>query len=364
MRDAARVAGWELGNEPNCYNKTFRIPISGADVAANFKALSRTLAARGAGRFLLAGPDAEIVGDPQTSNQTLNGRCGPHMSAGDFFSWMEAFLAAAPPDLAAVTWHYYPQSHRWPDSGPAQMLTPAFMDRMRQYSDRMAALRDKYLPSAQLWLGETAAYWGGGLPGATNAFVDVIFTADQAGTLATTGHQGMFRQTLVGGGYALIESPALAGDVGGGHGAGGEGAAAAFTPNPSYYLAVLWHRVLGDCANVVDVSGGPAGGSPAPVRAYAFCAPAGASATRSMVLINPSSQPAAVDLAPSASGVRLEWHLTSGDGTLTSRGVRLNGGAPLAPDAKGDIGPLPPVAASAAGPLRIEPYSVVLVQLP
>ena len=58
-------------------------------------------------------------------------------------------------------------------------------------------------PSAELWVGETAAAWDSGKPGVTNAFVDGFWFVTQLGSLAQLGVHTQCRQALVGGAYEL-----------------------------------------------------------------------------------------------------------------------------------------------------------------
>lgn len=284
------------------------------------------------------------MGDPQVANSSMNGRCGPHMSVADFFDFMTGFVRSAGPMMDVITYHYYPESHHWPDASPEEMLTPAFMDRMHQYSDRIVALRDQYAPHAQVWLGETAAYWGSGLPNATNAFADILFYADKASYLAVSGHQGVFRQTLFGGNYGLIEL-------------GGTAAAPTFVPNPSYYFLALWKQLVGDAALRITVTGGPAT-STMPVRVYGYCAKAGGVV---YLLLNPSSDAATVAV-PASGNTRREWHLTSGDGALSSHTVRLNGASSvLSVDSKGNLPSMPASTVAASEVVRMAPQSAAFV---
>jgi heparanase 1 len=71
---------------------------------------------------------------------------------------------------------------------------------------------------------------------------------DALGSLATQGHKVLARQALFGGDYELIDR-------------------GSFTPNPDYWLAFLWPRLMG--TRVLRLAN-PAGNRTG-LRAYAHC---------------------------------------------------------------------------------------------
>merc|ERR1719460_2776962 len=79
----------------------------------------------------------------------------------------------------------------------------------------------------ELWIGETAAAWASGTAGVCDGFVSGFWWLDQLSQAAKTGHGAMCRQCLVGGNYSLLDQ--LNG----------------FRPNPDWWTALLWKRLMG-----------------------------------------------------------------------------------------------------------------------
>lgn len=163
----------------------------------------------------------------------------------------------------------------------------------------------RYAPNAQLWIDETASFWGGGRANVSDTFASGFWYLDQLGYLATAGRTHVFaRQTLVQRGTrsrALCVASTLwhtrrnlrahAACVGGGACAAPlnnygliqyDSVAGTYTPNPDFHTAVLWKRLVGTGALEVDVDdpatvppatlgceATPA--APGKLRVYAFC---------------------------------------------------------------------------------------------
>ena len=162
-------------------------------------------------------------------------------------------------------------------------------------------------PSAELWVGETAAAWDSGKPGVTNAFVDGFWFVTQLGSLAQLGVHTQCRQALVGGAYELIDKHT-------------------FRPNPDYYIALLHSRVMGRA--VLDVTQ-PA--SHPLVRVYAHCSAYNQSATApgavAVAIINADTKQTVQlsDLGLGHTAPRREWRLRGAKGDVLSRSVEVNG---------------------------------------
>ena len=130
-------------------------------------------------------------------------------------------------------------------------------------------------------------------------------------------------------------------------------------PSADYWLLVLWKRLVGP--RVLAVSGLP---EKSTTRAYAFCAPSGASAT--LVLINLDAAPACVGLPAgfAAPGAPLTaYSLTPGAGGVVSAATLLNG-APLALDAAGRLPAMGGKSVPQAGGVTLPPLSVTLLATP
>jgi heparanase 1 len=140
----------------------------------------------------------------------------------------------------------------------------------------------------ELWMGEGNAAGHGGRLGVTNTFINsfwylvspfasirntallALFALSLAlpradgrqqnamGAAASLGIARFNRQTLVGGGYELVNRSTL-------------------EPNPDYFAAMLWRKLVGAAALRVEIS--PLAARGRDVRAYAFCARNGTDST-------------------------------------------------------------------------------------
>jgi len=235
----------------------------------------------------------------------------------------------------------------------------------------------------QLWAGEIAAAWHSGEPGVTNRFISSFWYADALGLLASLNHTGFCRQSLVGGNYGLLNRTTR-------------------QPNPDFYVAQLFHDLMG--TGVLQISTG--GALPKGLRSYAQCndgtgtkgGDAGTGrATLLFINVSPSitfsltmplamawrgKEDATTSMADAVgalgrgspgtkpAGLTLEvYELTAGDGSkekwegLDSSTIRLNGDLLDAAIA----GPLPRPRKVALGKdrrFRVGPLSIVFVVLP
>ncbi len=174
-----------------------------------------------------------------------------------------------------------------------------------------------------MWITETADAACGGNPwGAT--FLDTFRYVDQMGRLARRGVAAIFHNTLAASEYGLIDQRTL-------------------TPRPSYWAALLWHRLMG--STVLD-----AGTAPAGLHVYAHCTP-GRRGGVTLLAINTSADAARTfELSSPAAEYSLSAH------TLQASEVELNGHT-LAMTADGHV---PPTAGRpvAAGVVQLLPASL------
>lgn len=165
--------------------------------------------------------------------------------------------------LHAITFHAYPLHH---GGGP----TPTLLEHMMNFTvldieidavfgDMVTTVADAtaargrgntYYP--EVWMGEGNAAGHGGRPGATNAFANSFWYLHAMGTAARLGISRFCRQTLVGGGYELLNR-------------------SSWDPNPDYFAALLWARTAGTHALNVTVTTGDRYGRDT-FRAHAMCA--------------------------------------------------------------------------------------------
>lgn len=281
--------------------------------------------------------------------------------------WLHDFLQASDGVVRAVTYHQY-SGFGGDTNLSAEMMTPTYWHNpihtlIWNGTNAEPPIKPHSAPSiqqafgayqnnvtlAELWVGETAAAWDSGKLGTTNAFVDSFWFISQLGSLAQAGVATQCRQTLVGGAYELLDKHT-------------------FQPNPDYYVALLWHRLMG--RRVLGITQPT---EAALVRVYAHCYGnddneqyAG---SISVVAMNAdASRETQIDLKGVRSLVpRQEYRLTAGEsdkvGSLHSQTVNLNG-QPLIMTEDGILPSVTPVAVTnASTPLRVQPLEVVFMVL-
>lgn len=189
------------------------------------------------------------------------------------------------------------------------------------------------------WCGETSGSSNGGTAGVTDRYVDGVWWMDQLGALAQAGVTSQNRQSLLGASYGVLDYNT-------------------YEPNPSYFAALLWKRLMG--RKVLNTT---ASTQHVSVRAYAHCHPRFDNGTVSLLLVNTAKQNVDVVLDRSLGGsARFLLEAAS----PSSRDVTLNKGPALklAPD-----GSLPPELGShgswktAGEQLTMEPLSYGFVVL-
>jgi len=159
-------------------------------------------------------------------------------------------LTAIGADIDVFSYHHYGTVS--PRCGgrdtPEQALSEQWLARTDATLTFYESLRDELAPGRPIWLTETADAACGGDPWDTT-FLDSFRYLDQLGRLAKAGVQVVMHDTLVGSDYGLL-------------------AEKTFTPQPNYWAALLWHRMMG---TIVLDPGVPA---QAGLHVYAHCDPA------------------------------------------------------------------------------------------
>ncbi|XP_058070269.1 heparanase-like protein 1 [Magnolia sinica] len=226
-------------------------------------------------------------------------------------------------------------------------------------------------PWASAWVGESGGAYNSGGRRVSDTFVNSFWYLDQLGMASKYGTKAYCRQSLLGGNYGLLNKTT-------------------FVPNPDYYSALLWHRLMGKGVLAVNYSGSPF------LRAYAHCSKGKAGVT--LLLINLSNTTEfAVTIrnemnlnhrvdedvqregsfmtglkrtvawvgrkASDVSDQREEYHLTPKDGYLRSQTMLLNGN-PLELTEDGNIPALDPVLVDVSSPIAIAPLSIAFASLP
>ncbi|KAG5582792.1 hypothetical protein H5410_053419 [Solanum commersonii] len=210
---------------------------------------------------------------------------------------------------------------------------------------------------AVAWVGESGGVYNSGRNLVSNSFVSSFWYLDQIGMSATFDTKKYCRQTLVGGNYGLLNTTN-------------------FHPNPDYYGALLWHRLMGRNVLLTQFQGMKK------LRSYAHCSKSSEGITLmlinmhgsktvnislSVTLANTNESPMLLqvtnDQNPRHGIEREEYHLTAKDGDLHSQTVLLNG-KQLNVGHFGRIPLLKPIRVNPSDPISIAPLSIVFVHIP
>lgn len=96
-----------------------------------------------------------------------------------------------------------------------------------------APIRDKYVPSGQMWVTESGDAGGGGNTWAST-YLDVLRTLNELGSFSAITEGVIFHNTLASSDYGFLQH-------------------STFEPRPNYYAVLLWNTLMGttvfDCGN-------------------------------------------------------------------------------------------------------------------
>jgi heparanase len=334
----------EYGNEPNLFAGTSGAPLTytAKDYARDskiFKAMLRALAP--GARLIGPGPFIGENGDLEKP-LTVNGvprALGPEM---------RDILPALPKRFYdIVNYHFYPAystrcvftPHVPPTT--AGLLSSAWLGKATDGLSYVTGLRNAHAAGRPIWLTETGSASCGGQSGYSDRHLSTFFTLNQLGQLAKRGVGVVVRQTLSGGNYGLLSS--ASGRIDDGQGA--------VRPNPDYWAALLWRRLMGPRQLGVRTAG-----AAGPVKIFGSCT-AGRKGTQTLLALNPSpGAAAAVQLAGRGAATADVYRVTAP--ALTSREVKLNGRTLRAPG--GNVPALRPVKA-ASGRVALPPASYAFI---
>lgn len=270
-----------------------------------------------------------------------------------------------------VTHHIYNLGAGVDPNLVSKILNPHYLSRVEETFKSLDKTLKTWGPWASAWVGESGGAYNSGGHLVSNTFVNSFWYLDQLG-MASKYHTKVYcRQTLIGGNYGLLNTTTL-------------------VPNPDYYSALLWHRLMGKGVLAVDSTASPF------LRSYAHCSKGKAGIT--LLLINLSNQTTFQinvensmnlnllvkkttmyrgsafmhGLKKSVSWIgskadeqlfREEYHLTPKDGYLRSQTMVLNG-MPLELTDDGNIPSLNPVRLNLNAPIFINPLSIAFIAFP
>ncbi|XP_035549272.1 heparanase-like protein 3 isoform X2 [Juglans regia] len=246
------------------------------------------------------------------------------------------------------------------------ILDPSSLDSVSHTFSSLQSILKSSGTRAVAWVGEAGGAYNSGHNHVTNAFVFSFWYLDQLGLASSFDTKTYCRQSLIGGNYGLLNT-------------------SSFAPNPDYYSALLWHRLMGNKVLSTNFSGTKK------IRAYAHCSKKIQGITLLLINLDGSttvqvyistendtsfststsqeSQNPRTKFATMSPGSRIgngtreEYHLTAKDRNLRSQTVLLNGQI-LTVDSSGAIPSLDPINVNQSDPATVAPFSVVFVQIP
>ncbi|TWW66152.1 heparanase [Takifugu flavidus] len=280
---------WELGNEPNSYEKKAGIHLNGYQLGEDFTVLRKILSDS---RFYrdarLYGPD---VGQPRDHRTNI----------------LRGFLQSGAGAVDACTWHHYYVNGR--DTSLEDFLNPDILDTLAVKIEEVLKDVNQVSPGKPVWLGETSSAYGGGAPGLSDTFAAGFMWLDKLGLAASLGLEVVMRQVLIGAGsYHLIDDN--------------------LDPLPDYWLSLLYKRLVGQ--EVLKMMQTGLSGSKR-VRLYLHCANKKSyrNGAATLMSMNLSYKTARISLPKCLSSSTVEAFVLEpeqpGEEGLNSRSVKLNG---------------------------------------
>ncbi|KAI3443908.1 hypothetical protein Pfo_000573 [Paulownia fortunei] len=342
VKKGYNVYGWELGNE-----------LGGRQIGVGIAAdpyASDTIALHGLIQDIYQGVNIKPL----------------IMAPGGIFdsNWFKRFIDRTAGSLNVITHHIYNLGSGADENLIDRIVNASVLDGGVDVFKNLHNILKNSETSTVAWVGESGGVYNSGRDGVSNVFVFSFWYLDQLGMASAYDTKTYCRQTLVGGNYGLLNTTT-------------------FVPNPDYYSALLWHRLMG--RRVLSTKFG----GTRMIRAYAHCAKQSQGIT--ILLINldsnttvqakldfngtsvhldkhrPHPRKSKVIPLPDAkqlSGTaREEYHLTPMDGNIQSQTVLLNGKA-LTVDSSAAIPTLEPIRVTSSEPITVDPYSIVFVHMP
>ncbi|XP_055035360.2 heparanase [Misgurnus anguillicaudatus] len=200
------VMSWELGNEPNSYEKKAGIRVDGYQLGKDFVHLQQILQKSSLYNSTgLYGPD---VSQPREHRKDL----------------LTGFLEAGAEAITACTWHHYYVNGR--DTTLEDFLDPVVLDSLATKINEVFKTVESVSPGKKVWLGETSSAYGGGAVGLSDTFAAGFMWLDKLGLGAKLGLDVIIRQVLIGSGtYHLVDDN--------------------LDPLPDYWLSLLYKKLVG-----------------------------------------------------------------------------------------------------------------------
>ncbi|PIN22219.1 Beta-glucuronidase [Handroanthus impetiginosus] len=344
LKKGYSIYGWELGNE-----------LSGSGIGVGIDADQYA-----ADTIILHSMIQDIYKEVGVKPQII--------APGGFFDhdWYQQFLAKTVGSLNVITHHIYNLGPGSDEHLLERILNPSTLDNGADVFRNLHNVVKNSPNDMAAWVGEAGGAYNSGRNKVTNTFVFSFWYLDQLGLASTYDTKTYCRQTLIGGNYGLLNTTT-------------------FVPNPDYYSALLWHRLMGRNVLLTNFTGTRM------IRAYAHCAKQSQGITLLLINMDRNTTVQAKlnfngtfmylhkhrhhhhrhrsNVSPlphrkqASVAFREEYHLTPMGGNIQSQIVLLNG-KELRVDSSGLIPALEPVRVNSSDPITVASYSIVFVHMP
>ncbi|XP_076914018.1 heparanase-like protein 3 [Bidens hawaiensis] len=294
------------------------------------------------------------------------------IAPGGFFdqNWFMKFLNSTSKTLNVVSHHIYSLGSGVDRNLTERILDPSYLDEAGKTFKQLESTINSSSSLASAWVSEAGGAYNSGQNLVTNAFVFSFWYLDQLGMSSIYDTKTYCRQTLIGGNYGLLNTTT-------------------FKPNPDYYSALLWHRLMGSKVLSTRFLGTKK------IRAYVHCAKKSKGITILLMNLNNTtsvnvklsvnsiwrlhkhrshthhqyktklshSESKHTEMSGTRKRTREEYHLTAKDGNLDNKVMMLNG-KELRVNSKGEIPSLEPLYVNSSKPIIVHPYSIVFAHIP
>ncbi|KAK6174480.1 hypothetical protein SNE40_017749 [Patella caerulea] len=314
-----KPAAYELGNELDVFRD---FNVTAREVAPDFAHLKQLLSSMPElAPYFILGTDAGTV-----ENRSVT-----------FMS--EFFEAGGGASIDVATFHHYYMSSESATTEKFHSVT--VLESLRPMLINVINLCKRFIPTKQVWLGETSSSYGGGAHEISDRYVASFLWLDKLGVSSVLGIQGVLRQTFYGGNYGLINSN--------------------LDPNPDYWLTILFKRLVASPVFTVPQPPNP------DLRMYAHCTNTNSSmgyttGSVTIYLLNLGNTTVPVDVPDMVNKTHHIYMFSPGDDSgLTSKSIKLNG-VVLALTNDNELPPLKPVIGQ--GNIQVEAYNMGYIVFP